>query len=128
MSLELALVTHPGIGRALLTQTEALLGPFPCTVRLVDVALNCDAAQVTDVLGAQLCADDELLILVDVYGATPSNIARDAELPCANARVHGLNLPMLMRAHNYADRPLPELVDLLVEGGRRGIFADTPDD
>jgi PTS system ascorbate-specific IIA component len=38
--------------------------------------------------------------------------------------VSGLNLPMLLRVLNYADKPLDQLVEIAASGGRGGIFID----
>jgi PTS system ascorbate-specific IIA component len=66
-----------------------------------------------------------VLILADLYGATPCNIglslgALGVHLRC----VSGLNLPMLLRVLNYAEKPLDELAEIAASGGRGGIFID----
>ncbi|MDN5923727.1 MAG: PTS fructose IIA subunit family protein, partial [Xanthomonadales bacterium] len=68
---------------------------------------------------------DGVLILADLYGATPCNIglslgALGIHLRC----VSGLNLPMLLRVLNYAEKPLDELAEVAASGGRGGIFID----
>jgi mannose PTS system EIIA component len=68
---------------------------------------------------------DGVLVLTDIYGSTPSNIA------CAlqsidNVRiVTGLNLPMLIRVMNYADRDLEQLTEKASSGGHDGILVIT---
>ena len=62
-----------------------------------------------------------VLVLTDMYGATPSNIA----LRLAGAKVRivtGLNLPMLMRVLNYSQLGLDQLAEKAVSGGREGVF------
>jgi len=66
----------------------------------------------------QLDTGGGVLILADVFGATPSNIGRQL---CHAERVigvAGLNLPMLLRVICSPDRSLPELARIAVEGGR----------
>jgi len=59
-----------------------------------------------------------VLILADVFGATPSNIGRQL---CHAERVEGVagvNLPMLLRVICSSGQTLSELANLAVEGGR----------
>ena len=64
-----------------------------------------------------------VLVLTDLYGSTPSNIAnRLAELDYVRV-VAGLNLPMLIRVLNYSALTLDELMEKAVSGGRDGIIA-----
>jgi PTS system ascorbate-specific IIA component len=63
-----------------------------------------------------------LLVLTDLYGSTPANVA----LALARGRAHtrviaGVNLPMLLRALNYAALDLDTLVDKALDGGRDGV-------
>jgi len=64
-----------------------------------------------------------VLVLTDIYGATPHNIARDVACKEAGMSVlSGLNLPMLVRVFNYPDDDLGTLTNKAVEGGNRGII------
>lgn len=68
---------------------------------------------------------DGVLILSDVFGASPSNLAaRLAQLGTPARRVAGFNLPMLLRICNYADQPLDELALTAVSGGKTGVVLD----
>ena len=69
----------------------------------------------------ELDSGSGVLILADVFGATPSNIARKL---CHAERVEGVagvNLPMLLRVVCTANKNLIELADIAVEGGRECI-------
>ncbi len=92
----------------------------------VEIPMDADVDNMKDMISgalARLSTDDGVLILTDSYGSTPCNIAsffldsRDRML------VSGLNLPMLVRIMNYRARPLEELKDIAVEGGRNGIVS-----
>src|SRR3569623_2802670 len=68
---------------------------------------------------------DGVLVLTDMYGSTPSNIAGrlvDDQVMV----VCGVNLPMLARVVNYPRRSLPDLADKAESGGRDGIFPYVP--
>jgi PTS system ascorbate-specific IIA component len=76
-----------------------------------------EAAGRLDALGAA-----ETLILTDVFGATPCNIARQlAERPGVRV-LAGVNLPMVWRALNYRQKPLDELVALALAGATQGVM------
>lgn len=62
-----------------------------------------------------------LLLLTDVLGATPSNVARQL-LPGREARLlAGVNLPMLLRAVTYQHEPLDALMARALQGGSQGV-------
>ncbi len=68
---------------------------------------------------------DGVLVLADLYGATPCNIAeRLPRSACTCSCVSGLNLPMLLRVLNYPEQSLDELAQTAASGGRSGIDAD----
>ena len=65
---------------------------------------------------------DGILVLTDVYGATPSNTLCRLLEPAHIEGVSGVNLPMLLKALNYRDTlALPQLIERIVEGGRNSI-------
>lgn len=78
-----------------------------------------EVVQALDALGER-----EVLVLADVFGATPCNIARTLADDKRELRVAvGINVPMLWRAINHRDRPLDELLTLALEGARNGVMA-----
>ena len=69
----------------------------------------------------QLDEGDGVLVLTDMLGATPSNIAARLLAPGRVEGVSGVNLPMLIRALTYRDEPLAAVVDKAISGGREGV-------
>ena len=72
--------------------------------------------------------EGDLLVLTDVFGATPSNVAQGLLQHCAEKGVRvrevtGVNLPMLLRAICYASLPLDDLEQCALTGGQQGMFA-----
>ena len=67
-------------------------------------------------------ANDEILILTDIYGATPNNIAQKLIKPDVIELITGLNLPMLIRAISYAKHGLKVCVDKALDGAISGIM------
>lgn len=65
-----------------------------------------------------------VLVLTDIYGATPHNIAKEVACDRAGTTVlSGLNLPMLVRVFNYPQDDLDTLASKAAEGGTRGIMS-----
>jgi len=74
-------------------------------------------------LVASVNSGDGVLVLSDMYGATPCNIVTKILHPGEVEGVAGVNLPMLVRVMNYRQEPLPVLVDKALSGGREGVVA-----
>ena len=68
----------------------------------------------------------ETLILTDVFGATPCNIARLLAEQAGVRVVAGVNVPMLWRALNYRQRPLDDMVALALAGAARSAGSSGP--
>ena len=69
--------------------------------------------------------DDEpqdTLILTDVFGATPTNVAQRLADGVRVRVLAGVNVPMLWRALNYAQLPLDELVTRSMAGATQGVL------
>ena len=62
-----------------------------------------------------------MLVLADIYGATPGNIALKLLVPGRVDGIAGVNLPMLIRALTYREQPLAAVVDKAISGGREGV-------
>jgi PTS system mannose-specific IIA component len=129
MNVGLLIITHDGIGKALLKSAESAYGgcPMPCQVMTSE-----RSADPNEVFAAarrhleELQQGDGVLVLTDVFGATPCNIAaRLLNLPNV-ALVAGLNLGMLMKVFNYADLPLDKIIEKAVSGGLDSVFEVIP--
>ncbi len=126
MTVGILLVTHSDLGPALLGVATRMLGRMPLPVGTFEVPFDADLQQILPAASAQLRSVDEgdgVLILTDLYGASPSNLAsRLAQLGTPVERVAGLNLPMLLRCCNYAELPLAELARTASNGARNGVI------
>ena len=67
-------------------------------------------------------ANHEVLILTDIFGATPHNIASKLIIKHRIELITGLNLPMLIRAVSYADSGLTICTQKALDGGISGII------
>jgi PTS system ascorbate-specific IIA component len=125
------LVTHNGLGVSLTDCVKHVLGAVPGNLNVLSVLAGDDAEQKLaegQALIKQLDTGDGVLILADVFGATPCNIARQLCRTERVAGVAGVNLPMLLRVTGYPHKSLPELADSAIQGGRECIVQMNPED
>ena len=64
-----------------------------------------------------------VLVLTDVFGATPCNVAQKLVDGVGSKLVAGVNLPMLLRAVTYRHEPLESLVTRSLAGGTQGVMS-----
>ena len=130
MSVGLLIIAHAPFGTAALETTVGTLGTLPLSTELLDLPRDCDleqAAAQARALYTKLEQGDGVLILTDLYGATPSNIATQLVSDATQCKlVSGLNLSMLIRVMNYPELPLQELAQKAQSGGQGGIFLYPP--
>ena len=118
------LVTHNGLGASFVDCVHHVLGEVPPNLKVLSVLAGDDLPRKLaegQAFIKQLDTGGGVLILADVFGATPSNIARQL---CHAERVigvAGVNLPMLLRVVCSPAKTLPELAKIAVEGGRECI-------
>lgn len=122
------LIAHAPLANAL---RQCALHVFPdcgSTVMAVDVQPNLSPEET---LATARIAMDQLaqpphikgvLVLADIFGATPSNVAQKL-VDGANSRlITGVNLPMLLRAVSYRHEALETLVSRAMVGGTQGVM------
>lgn len=63
-----------------------------------------------------------VLVLTDIFGATPSNVAQKLVDGVKSRLITGVNLPMLLRSVSYRNEPLEALVSRAVIGGTQGVM------
>ncbi len=122
------LIAHAPLANAL---RQCALHVFPdCGngVVAIDVQPNLSP---DETLGAARIALDQLsrgphvkgvLVLTDIFGATPSNVAQKLVDGVNSRLITGVNLPMLLRAVTYRHEPLDALVSRAVTGGTQGVM------
>lgn len=97
-------------------------------IRAIDVLPDADADAVADLAKAAVSADsdhDGALILTDVVGATPSNIAVKLLSLSNTAVIAGVNLPMVLTALCHWDDSLEKVTALVKEAGSGSIMQET---
>lgn len=124
------LITHKGLGDSLVDCVRHVLGSAPPNIRVLSVLAEDDPQQKEDegrALIAQLDTGEGVLLLSDLFGATPSNIARRLYQPGRAEGVAGVNLPMLLRAVCYSGKPLAEVVQKALDSGRNCVLSINSD-
>ena len=128
MSVGILLVTHEGVGSALLAVATRLLRNLPLACEAFEVPFDADLEALLPQASAALRrvdGGDGVLVLTDLYGASPSNLAgRLARLGTPVRRVSALSLPMLLRVMNYSEQGLDELPAIAAAGARNGVIHD----
>ena len=128
MACGILLITHPGVGSSLLAVATALLRNLPLRTEAFEVPFDADLERLLPAASAALRrvdGGDGVLVLTDLYGASPSNLAgRLARLGTPVRRVSALSLPMLLRVMNYSEQGLDELPAIAAAGARNGVIHD----
>ena len=128
MAVGILLITHEGIGSTLLAVALRLMRNLPLACEAFDVPFDGDPDSLLPQASAAMRRVDSgsgVLVLTDLYGATPSNIAaRLARLGTPVRRVSARSLPMLLRVMNYADLDLDDLPAVAAAGARNGAITD----
>jgi mannose PTS system EIIA component len=120
----LLIVAHAPLASALLTVARHVYADCSHALAAVDVQPGSTLEDVEASIRAALdgLAAQEVLVLTDVFGATPCNAA----LAVADGRrmrvVAGVNVPMLWRTLCYADAPLDDLLDRALAGAAQGVM------
>lgn len=127
MTIGVLLVSHAPLGQAMLQISSRTLCTCPLATQVLDVPSNGDPDAIADQaaqLVTELDSGDGVLILTDLCGSTPSNIACRLAKTSQTAVmvVAGLNLPMLMRVLNYPQLSLSDIAERAVDGGRQGVM------
>ena len=119
------LITHNGLGDSLLDCVKHVMGDVPHNLKSMAILAD-DNVQQKIVEGrtliAQLNTGEGVLLLTDLFGATPCNIAQQLCQAGQVTCVTGVNLPMLLRVLGYCHQTLTEIAQKALTGGRENII------
>jgi mannose PTS system EIIA component len=120
----LLLIAHAPLATALKAVAQHVYADCGPRLAALDVAPGADPDEVEAQARALLDASGqaEALILSDVFGATPCNVALKLADGVRTRVVAGVNVPMLWRSLCYADEPLEVLVARAVAGATQGVM------
>jgi PTS system ascorbate-specific IIA component len=121
----LFLITHATYGESLIQCACHVLNRRPPQIVQLGVAIQDDPLDILPLARQMLGLVDTgegVLVMTDVYGATPSNIALKLLEPGRIEGIAGVNLPMLLRALTYREKDMNTLLTRAVSGGRDGVL------
>ena len=119
------LITHDTLGESLIQTASHVLNKQLPRLRQMGIHAQDDPLELLPQarkLIAELDDGGGVLIFTDMYGASPSNISAKLVIPGKVEAVAGVNLPMLIRALTYQDKPLELMVTKAVSGGCEGVL------
>ena len=125
MNTSILLISHVGIGDSLLTTAKNLMS-LSTSICIDSYAVPYDCVPDEEFIKLkdrcnELDRGSGVLLLVDLYGATPANIAMRLEGEANRWLVCGLNLAMLLKVLNYSHLNGDALANKAYEGGRDSI-------
>ncbi len=119
------LLTHGAYGEALIQCACHVLNKRPQQIVQLGMAAQDDPLDALPLARDMLKLVDVgrgVLVLTDIYGATPSNTVMKLLEPGRVEGLAGVNLPMLLRALTYRDKDMDTLIARAIAGGRDGVL------
>lgn len=121
----LLVVAHGNLGESLIQCAAYVLGQRPQRLMALDMTAYPDTDSMLGAARAQIESLDQgdgVLVLADVYGATPCNTVCRLLRPGRVEAVAGASVPMLLKTLTYREEPLNLLADRAANGGQSGAF------
>jgi mannose PTS system EIIA component len=119
------IVSHGAFGESLIHSASHVLGKRPTYLRQVGVTVHDDPDEILPVAQDLIRFLDQgrgVLVMTDIYGATPSNIGARLLEPGRVEGISGVNLPMLIKALTHREEcTLEELAGKAISGAAKGI-------
>jgi mannose PTS system EIIA component len=122
----LLIVSHGAFGESLIHSASHVLGRRPLYLRQLGITVHDDPDEIFPVAVDLIRFLDQgkgVLVMTDIYGATPSNIAARLLEPGRVEGLAGVNMPMLIKAltHRESVKSLDELLGVALEGAGEGL-------
>jgi len=124
MPVSILLITHNGVGATLLEAATQTYGSLPLPAQVISIDYNADLVVSISQLRQTIKVIDYgegVLVLTDVLGATPSNLAQAISADESVYIVAGLNLPMLLSIMEDPKLDLMALAQKALSSGRDGV-------
>jgi PTS system mannose-specific IIA component len=127
----IVIVAHGGLAREYLAAMEHVVGRHPGTVAIA-IGENDDRSTKQLEIDAAVKAVDDgngVVVVTDMFGSTPSNLAVGACTKTSQRVIYGANLPLLVKLAKARDLPLDQAVTCALTAGRKyinSVEAPTP--
>jgi len=118
------IISHGTLGESLIHCASHVLNKRPPRLKQLGITAQEDPFSLVPQARALIKSLDDgdgVLILSDIYGGSPANIAAKLVVPGRVEGVAGVNLPMLIRALTYRNGPLQTAVVKAISGGCDGV-------
>lgn len=118
------IIAHGQLGESLIHCATHVMGGRPAQLEYLEVTTSDDPAHMlkkAQAVAATLDSGKGVLVLSDIYGATPCNIVTKLLVAEHIEGVAGVNLPMLVRVLNYRHEGLHACIEKAITGGREGV-------
>lgn len=119
------LITHGSYGEALIQNACHVLNKRPLLVNQLGVSAQDDPVDLLPLARQTLALVNDgsgALVLTDIFGASPANLAGKLLQKGHIEGVAGVNLPMLLRALTYREKGMEILLKRTIAGGRDGVL------
>jgi PTS system ascorbate-specific IIA component len=119
------LITHGTFGESMIQNVCHVLNKRPPLIAQLGVAAQDDPLDVLPLARLLLKEVDGgkgVLIMTDIFGATPANLTLKLLEPRRIEGVAGLSLPMLLRALTYRDKGMEIMMQKAISGARDGVM------
>lgn len=123
------LITHGSFGESLVQNVCHVLNKRPALIAQLGVAAQDDPLDILPLarmLLREVDTGEGVLVMTDVYGATPGNLALKLLEPGRIEGVAGVNLPMLLRALTYREKGMETMLQKAISGAHDGVVKLPP--
>jgi PTS system ascorbate-specific IIA component len=125
------IIAHGTLGESLLHCASHILGRRPRQLAQIGITPQDDPQLILPQairLTRGLDSGNGVLVLTDIFGGTPSNVASRLLIPGKVEGASGVNLPMLIRALTYRNETLAIVLEKALSGGTEGVVHMPPPD
>lgn len=119
------LITHGELGKSLIECATHVLGHQPLFLEFLSIENDCEHENMFKQISERISLLDKgdgVLILTDIFGATPCNIITKIIKPGKVSAIAGVNLSMLIRSISYRHESFDALIAKAIQGAQDGII------
>jgi PTS system ascorbate-specific IIA component len=123
--ISILIITHGELGKSLIECATHILGDKPLFLESLSIENDCTHESMFKQISEKinlLDQGDGVLILTDIFGATPCNIITKIIKPGKVSAIAGVNLSMLIRTISYRNEPFDSLISKAIQGAQDGII------
>ena len=123
--ISILLITHGELGKSLIECATHVLGDKPLFLESLSIENDCTHESMFKQIFERINLLDQgngVLILTDIFGATPCNIITKIIKPGKVSAIAGVNLSMLIRTISYRNESFDSLISKAIQGAQDGII------